>query len=153
MGLRTFVALPVDKEGKVIRLTAEHVEDTDKLTISTAYGINADQTLLLGLPFRLSQSGSHRLGDVSVLYRHIVWQEDRLSGTNRLGLLGGIIIPVDNNRAFAAQTGLVFTHVKNRHEIDIDALYQAGIDNRPESARYDLPGNIVFFRLNTLSGD
>jgi hypothetical protein len=140
MGLRSFVALPVEKEGSVVRLAFEHAEDsgTDILTTSVAYGISSKQTLLLGIPYRFSPSGGDRQGDLSVLYRHTVWQEDTFSGTRRLGLLGGVIIPTEDDRDSAAQAGFVFTHVKNRHEIDIDALYQVGSNNRSDSGRYDM---------------
>jgi hypothetical protein len=140
MGLRSFVALPVEKEGGVVRLSIEHAEeaDTDILTTSAAYGFSAKQTLLLGLPYRLSPAGDNRQGDVSALYRHIVWQEDSPSGTDRLGFLGGAIIPTKNDRDAAIQAGFVFTHFKNRNEIDIDALYQEGMGNRDNSGRYDI---------------
>ena len=140
MGLRSFVALPVDKGGAVVRLTFESVKDsdTDTLTTSAAYGIDEKRTLLLGIPYRLSPAGDNRYGDLSVLYRRIIWRQDSLSGTNRLGFLGGAIVPTDKNRDAAAQVGFVFTHFKNRNEIDVDVVYQAGIDNRPSSARYDL---------------
>jgi len=140
MGLRSFVALPVEKGGSVVRFTFEREQDAniDTLNTSVAYGFTSTQTLLLGLPYRLSPTGSNRQGDVSVLYRHIVWQQDYLSGTNRLGLLGGVIIPTEKDRDRAAQAGFVFTHVKNRHAIDLDALYQAGMENRTDSGRYDV---------------
>ncbi len=141
MGLRSFVALPVEKEGAVMRLAIEHVQDAEKDTLITniAYGFSAKQTLLLGLPYRLSPAGNNRQGDLSVLYRQILWQEDSFSGTNRLGVLTGAVVPSDNDRGdAAAQAGLVFTHFRNRNEIDIDALYQAGIDNRLDTDRYDL---------------
>ncbi|RLA06709.1 MAG: hypothetical protein DRQ54_06260 [Gammaproteobacteria bacterium] len=38
----------------------------------------------------------------------------------------------------ALQAGFIFTHFENRHEIDIDLLYQPGQNNRPDSGRYDL---------------
>jgi len=138
MGLRSFVALPVEKDGAVMRLAFEHTKDadTDSLTTSAAYGLSSKQTLLLGFPYRLSPAGNNRQGDISLLYRHSVIQDDSSSGTNRLGLLGGVVIPTD--RDLAIQTGFVFTHFNNRHEIDIDALYQAGLDDRPDNGRYDL---------------
>ena len=140
MGLRSFVALPVDKGGAVVRLTFERQKDidTDALTASAAYGIDEKRTLLLGIPYRLSPAGNNRHGDLSVLYRQIIWREDSLSGTNRFGFLGGAIVPSDNNRDAAAQVGFVFTHFKNRNEVDVDVVFHAGIDNRPDSARYDL---------------
>lgn len=140
MGLRSFVALPVEKGGAVARLTLEHAKksDTNNLLTSIAYGLSSSQTLLLGLPYRISSPGNNRQGDIAVLYRHITWQEDSLSGTNRLGLLGGITVPTKSDRDPAIQAGFVLTHFKNRHEIDIDALYQAGLENRIDSGRYDL---------------
>jgi len=140
MGLRSFVALPVEKESAVIRLAFEHQKDTDTntLTTSAAYGISNKQALLLGIPYRLAPSNGNRQGDLSALYRHIIWQEDSFSGTNRLGLLGGVIIPTDDDRDGAAQAGFVFTHFKNRHEIDIDALYRAGSNKRSDSGLYDI---------------
>jgi hypothetical protein len=140
MGLRSFVALPVEKEGAVIRLAFEHAKDSDSnnLITSMAYGLSSKQTLLLGLPYRISPAGNNRQGDISALYRHIVWQEDHPSGTDRLGLLGGVIVPAENDRDAAIQAGFVFTHFKGRNEIDIDALYQLGINSRLDSGLYDL---------------
>jgi hypothetical protein len=140
MGLRSFVALPVEKMGTVMRLSVESNQDTDTSILSTnaAYGLSAGQTLLLGIPYRLSPGGANRQGDISALYRHILWQKDRLSGTTRAGLLAGAVIPTGNKRDAAAQAGFVYTHFINRHEMDIDGLYQKGIDNRPDSGRYDI---------------
>lgn len=140
MGLRSFVALPVDKGGTVVRFSYEHEKETDIniLTTNVAYGFTGHQTLLLGMPYRLSPAGKDRQGDVSALYRHIIWQDDKASSTSRLGLLGGAILPTEEDRDAATQAGFVFTHFKGRYEIDIDALYQAGMDERPDSGRYDL---------------
>lgn len=140
MGIRSFVALPVEKEGAVIRFTLEHAQDADKdsLIISAVYGLTAHQTLLLGFPYRLSPAGENRPGDVSVLYRHIYWKDDQATGTSRLGFLGGALVPTESTRDGAIQAGFVFTHFKNRHEIDFDTLYQAGMDSRPDSGRYDI---------------
>lgn len=140
MGLRSFVALPVEKEGAVVRFAYEHSHDvdTDVLSANVAYGLSANQTLLLGLPYRLSPGGTDQQGDLSILYRHILWQQDRQSGTSRFGLLGGAIIPTESDRDGAVQAGFVFTHFQDRNEIDVDALYQAGIEDRPASGRYDV---------------
>lgn len=140
MGLRSFVALPVEKDGAMARFAYEHSHevDTDVLSASVAYGLSANQSLLLGLPYRLSPSGADRQGDLSLLYRHIVWQQDRQSGTSRLGLLGGVNIPTESDRDGAVQAGFVFTYFQNRNEIDVDALYQAGVEDRPASGRYDV---------------
>ncbi|MBD8513944.1 hypothetical protein IFO68_14770 [Photobacterium sp. CAU 1568] len=140
MGLRSFVALPVDKGGTVLRTTFEHISglDTDVLSLSAAYGLTAEQTLLLGIPYRLSPGGADQHGDLSVLYRYMAWQQDSLTGTRRIGVLGGAIVPTEASRDAAIQSGFVFTHFQDRHEIDIDVLYQAGVEHRPNSGRYDI---------------
>ena len=60
MGLRSLVALPLDKGGSVIRFTLESTDkaDSDTLITSAAYGLSADQTLLFELPYRID-SGDH----------------------------------------------------------------------------------------------
>ncbi len=140
MGLRSFVALPVENEGAVVRFTYEHAKDknTDQVISSMAYGLSNYQTLMLSLPYRISPTGSNRQGDLSALYRHIVWRDDQFSGTSRLGLLGGAIIPTEDNRDAALQAGFVLTHFKGKNEIDIDAVYQAGIKQRIDKGRYDI---------------
>ena len=140
MGLRSLVALPVDKGGTVVRFTVQSTEEEERDTFITnaAYGISATQTLLLGLPYRIKPAGEDRTGDLSVLYRHIVWREDYLEGTDRLGLLIGTLLPSQAKNDSATQAGLVFTHFKNRNEIDGDLVYRFGNGDRPDSARYDL---------------
>ena len=140
MGLRSFVALPVEQGGAVLRFQALRNEDADVTTAvaNLAWGIDPRQTLLLGLPWRLDPPGSNRLGDLSLLYRRIVRQDDRVDGTFRLGLLGGAILPTDSDRDGALQAGFVATLYQGRGEWDIDLLYQAGLDQRADSGRYDI---------------
>ena len=71
MGLRSFVALPVEKGGAVIRLKYEDSDNTknDTLTTSVAYGLNNKQTLLLGLPYQFESSNEDNPGDLTILYR------------------------------------------------------------------------------------
>ncbi len=140
MGLRSFVALPVEKEGAVVRFTYEYAKDkdTDQVISSMAYGLSNHQTLMLGLPYRISPTDSHRQGDISALYRHIIWRDDQFSGTSRLGLLGGAIIPTEGDRDAALQAGFVLTHFKGKNEIDIDAVYQSGMKQRVDKGRYDI---------------
>ncbi len=139
-GLRSFIALPVDKGGTVIRVGVERASNSqvDSLLTGLAYGISAKQTLLLGMPYRLSPTGDNRQGDVSVLIRQIIKQNDFHSGTGRLGVLGGAIVPTDKNRDAAVQGGFVYTRFQGRHEVDIDALYQSGTGKRPNAGRYDV---------------
>ncbi len=90
------------------------------------------------MPYRLSPGGKDRQGDVSVLYRHIVKQNDFYNGTGHLGLLGGVIVPTESERDAAVQGGFVYTQFEGRHEVDVDALYQSGTENRKDSGRYDV---------------
>ena len=140
MGLRSLVALPIDKGGSVLRFTLESADkaDSDTLITSAAYGLSADQTLFFGLPYRIDSGDHDRTGDLSVLYRHISWREDSREGTNRLGLLAGAVLPSHSDSDSAAQAGLVFTHFKKRNEVDADFLYRFGNDERFDSARYDI---------------
>ncbi len=140
MGLRSFVALPLEKGGTVLRLFDEHNLDSDVnvLTTNLAFGISGKQTLFLGLPYRLSPSGGDRLSDLNVLYRHIVWQVDDEAGTSRLGLLGGVVVPTDSDRDLRVQAGVVATFFRRRYEWDLDALWVQGTGNAPDAARYDI---------------
>jgi len=140
MGLRSFVALPLEKGGIVLRLFDEHNLDRDVnvLTTNLAYGISGKQTLFLGLPYRLSPAGPDRLSDLNVLYRHIVWQVDDEIGTSRLGLLGGVVVPTDSDRDLRMQAGVVATFFRRRYEWDLDALWVQGTGNAPDAARYDI---------------
>ena len=140
MGLRSFVALPVDKGGKVLRMQYQRNTDTntDILVANTAYGISGKQTLLFGLPYRLSPAGTDRTGDLSTLYRHIAWQDDTAAGSRRLGLLGGLVIPTRSNRDVRLQAGAVATFFRDRTEWDIDALWIQGLDDAANRARYDI---------------
>jgi hypothetical protein len=140
MAIRSFVALPIDQHGYVVRFSFEHLTGTDMGTFitSAAYGLAIDKALLIGIPYQVSPNDKDGFGDVSVLYRHTVLQDDFFSGTSRFALLAGAIVPTDSNRDPAVQAGFVYTFFKNRHEFDIDALYQAGIENRPDSGRYDI---------------
>ncbi|NQY88227.1 MAG: hypothetical protein HRT51_10865 [Colwellia sp.] len=140
MGLRSLVALPINLHGYVVRFSYQHLTagDRDNFIISTAYGLSNDQALLLGIPYQEKPNDGARFGDLSALYRHTVIQNDFFSGTSRLALLAGAIVPSDHDRDPAVQAGFVYTFFKDRYEVDIDVLYQTGIDNRLNSGRYDL---------------
>ncbi len=140
MGLRSFVALPVEKGGTVLRAAGEHNADTNanQLALSAAYGLDSRQTLFVGGPYRLSSGSGQRMGDISLLYRSIVRQVDIALGTDRLGVLGGMVLPTDGNRDAAVQAGAVVTHFRGRNEVDMDVLYQQGLGSRKNAGRYDL---------------
>jgi hypothetical protein len=139
MGLRSLVALPVNKGGSVLRFLSDFNIDSDRTVLfsSFAYGLSGTQAILFGLPYGLSTANDERLGDFSALYRRTLWQKDTAVGTNRLAFLGGFVLATGSNRDDAAQAGLVFSHFKDRHEIDINALFQRGFAHRPDSGRYD----------------
>ncbi len=140
MGLRSFVALPVEEGGSVLRFQNIYASksEVDLFVSSFAYGIDAKQTLLIGMPYRLKPSGDNRQGDLSLLYRYMLMQNDSFEGTSRLALLGGAIIPTESEIDYAAQAGLVYIYFKNRNEIDIDILYKKGFDSRLDAANYDI---------------
>jgi hypothetical protein len=140
MGLRSLVALPVEQGGNVLRGVWTHSTDTDvdRLTLGLAHGISGDQTLLLGLPYRVSPAGSNRSGDFSALYRHTVWQQDRVAGTRRVALLGGMLIPTSGREDARLQAGAVATFYGGRSETDLDLIWQDGRGASPVRLRYDL---------------
>jgi len=140
MGLRSFVALPLEKSGAVVRFQFERNMDRNKeiLVANLAYGLSGKQTLLLSIPYRISPSGSDRLGDVSALYRHILWQVDKRDATYRLALLGGAVINTDSDRDGKLQAGIVTTFYLDRHEIDLDLIGRKGLGQDPDTAQYDL---------------
>ncbi|QFU22161.1 hypothetical protein FM038_008345 [Shewanella eurypsychrophilus] len=140
MGLRSFVALPVDKSGYVVRFSYEGSVDggRDTFITSAAYGLSRNNALLIGIPYTLSSTDGSGVGDLSAIYRLTVLQDDFYAGTSRLALLAGALVPGTNARDPAVQAGFVYTHFKNRHEFDIDLLYQAGVAQRPDSGRYDI---------------
>lgn len=140
MGLRSFVALPLEQGGMVFRLQdLETLNSSRNVAIANfAYGLTGKQTLLLGLPTRISPSGTHRTGDLSVLYRHTVWQQDHAEGTNRIGLLAGGLLPTNSASDGGVQAGAVETSYFGRHEIDVDALWSQGFGQSPNRALYDV---------------
>lgn len=140
MGLRSFVALPINKGGVVTRLVVDEVPETnnEQLTSNLAYGIDGRQTLFIAAPYRISSGKGDRLGDISLLYRNILWQDIESTNPTRIGLLLGGVAPTDSDRDLKASAGFVVTHVNDKHEIDVDALWQYGIDDAPNTLRYDL---------------
>jgi len=140
MGLRSFVALPLEENGHVLRVIAEHNEESSSNYLKTnyAYGISAKQTLLLGLPYRLSPSGDNKTGNISALYRHTIIQNDKKDSTYRLALLGGGILPTQSEADGSIQAGAVATFSQNRHGVDIDFLYRKGLGNDKNTAQYDV---------------
>lgn len=140
MGLRSFVALPVDKGGYISRFLYQDNLDTDQsaLIANLAYGISSKQTLLLGVPYLSSPGRENRFGDLSLLFRQTLWQRDQPGTTHRLGLLAGALVSTHSDADSGLQLGLVFTEYSGRNEWDVDALVVLGSGNRPNSGRYDV---------------
>lgn len=140
MGLRAFVAMPIEPGGAVLRFIDEHVEQTDKNTLTTnlAYGISGTQTLFMQLPYRMNPSGGHRAGDFGLTYRHNLYQNFSGGKSTRFGMLAGVVLPTDDDRDTRVRAGGVMTHAFGRHEFDIDAIWTDGLGNMKDMARYDL---------------
>ncbi len=140
MGLRSFVALPVNRGGVVLRQQFLHNSSTDVSGAITnaAWGLTGKDTLLFGLPYRLSPSGSNRVGDFSLLYRRTLWQVDSKYETSRFALLAGAILATDSERDSATQLGFVTTFYRDRNSLDIDILYRWGMGSRRDDGRYDV---------------
>ena len=140
MGLRSFVALPINKGGVVTRLVLDEAPTTndDRLIANLAYGVDSIQTVFLTLPYRLSSGSTNRLGDVELLYRYNFWQDIDSIDSSRVGILVGGVVPTDRDRDPRASIGLVATRIDDRHEWDADFLWQQGIDEALNTLRYDL---------------
>lgn len=141
MGLRSFVALPVNKGGTVARLVLNEIPQTnnDRLIANLAYGLDNKQAFFLGVPYRIADAKGDRLGDVSLLYRNLVWQDiESPIQSSRFGILLGGVVPTDSDRDPRISAGLVYTYVNDKHEIDADILWQQGLEDAPNALRYDL---------------
>jgi len=141
MGLRSFVALPLEQGGIVLRLQdIDNLQSDRNIAIANiALGITGKQALLFGMPYRLSPSGLNRSGDISFLYRYTAWQQDYAGGSNRIGLLGGGLIPTNKTSNGGIQVGAVATFYKGRHELDVDGLWGEGFRRKsPDRAQYDI---------------
>ena len=140
MGLRSFVALPINKGGVVTRLVLDEIPETsnNKLTSNLAYGFDSKQTFFLAMPYRISSGEGDHLGDISLLYRNILWQNIGSTNPTHFGLLLGGVAPTDSDRDPKASAGFVVTHFNGKHEFDVDALWQYGIDDALNTLRYDL---------------
>ena len=138
MGIQSFVALPIDKGGSVLRVQNLYNNNTNTETLITniAYGINSKQTLLVGTSYQINPDKKGK--DISMLYRYIIHQKDRFEGTSRFAILGGGVLPTTSDSDSALQGGFVYTYFRGKNEIDFDMLYQEGLQDRENSGKYDL---------------
>lgn len=139
-GVRSFVALPVEDDGRVVRALAEYEDDQalSTLGLSAAYGITASDTLLFGLPLRLLPGGPDMQGPFSVLYRRTLWRRDVPEGTSRFASLIGLTVPIDGGSAAQFQVGGVYTFYRGRTQWDIDALWRPARSETPATGRFDI---------------
>ncbi len=138
-GIRSFVALPLEPGGRVVRsqLTYSTNPDVTILTTNLAWGLTPRQALLFAMPY-MSVEGHDDLGDLSAIYRHTVLQHDFREGTRRVAVLGGLRIPTDSERDIRPQLGAVLTLYRGRAEWDIDLLWTQGTGDSPDMGRYDV---------------
>ena len=140
MGIRSFVALPVNKGGLVLRQQYLNSPkfNTSRAIFSGAWGLSGRDTLLFGLPYRLTPAGHDRTGDLGFLYRRTFWQVDSSHATSRLALLAGGVLATDSHRDNALQLGMVATFYRDRNSYDLDALYRRGLGSRGDEGQYDI---------------
>jgi hypothetical protein len=146
-GVRSFVALPVEDGGVVVRALGGFQDDRALTTLglSGAYGITAKDTLLVGLPLRSLAAGPDMHGPTSVLYRRTLWQRDAPEGTSRFASLVGLTVPVEGGQASQIQVGGVYTYYRDRTQWDVDAIWRPERSGMPASGRYDIAWD---FRLS-----
>jgi len=154
MGLRSFIALPINKNGVVTRFVVDEVPDTNngQLTANIAYGIDSTQTFFLAAPYRLSSGEGDHLGDIGLLYRNIIWQDIDSNKPTRLGLLAGTAIPTENNRDPKASVGFVVTHFNDRHDLMLMHFGNKVSMTHPIRCAMTYHGNIEFIPNNIQNG-
>jgi len=136
-----FVALPVNKGGLVSRFVVDEIPETnnDRLTTNLAYGLDNKQAFFLAVPYQISSAVDDRVGDIELLYRSLILQNiGSPIYSSRFGVLLGGVVPTDSDRDPKASAGFVYTYVNDKHEFDLDALWQQGIDDALNALRYDL---------------
>lgn len=138
--LRSFTTMPINKGDTVVRFVAINNSDTDTdmLVSALAHGVNGNQALFFNVPYRVSPAGDNRTGDLGVLYRYTFWKQDKKINTRRAGLLVGAILPTDHKREEFLQLGVVTSFRHGRNNWDINLLWQDGLGDAPDRARFDV---------------
>ena len=140
MGLRSFVALPVEKGEQSAQASARAHPRRASRDGHREHGLGLERHANAALRRAVSPppGGDARWGDVSALYRYVVRQVDGPRRTSRLAVLGGAVVATDGEHDTALQAGAVATFHRGRYSWDLDILYQAGRGSRPDGARYDI---------------
>lgn len=139
MALRSFVAMPLEKNGMLVRMIAEENIDSDVTVLMTnfAYGLSAKQTLFIGLPYKFDDPSSG-IQNTNFLYRHLIAQSYQGGNVRRFGFLAGAILPKEDQSENRVQAGIVSTVAYRRHQWDMDALWVDGLGEVNDSARFDI---------------
>ncbi len=175
-GINTNVALPVREGGFVYRTQVRFMSASDDPSPMNrdieayvvpnvlVYGATSQTTLFGILPYIFKSverdSGGLReedrtngFGDLTFLLRQTVYARDAVQRTSRLGLIGGLEIPVGSEDFSSHSTdfvlGGVYTLQTGRHEIDVDLLYKVNTEARDldlgEELQYDLAYEVRLF--------
>jgi hypothetical protein len=175
-GINTNVALPVREGGFVYRTQVRFISASDDPSPMNrdieayvvpnvlVYGATSQTTLFGILPYILKSvergSGGLReddrtngFGDLTFLLRQTVYARDAVQRTSRLGLIGGLEIPVGSEGFSSHSTdfvlGGVYTLQTGRHEFDTDLLYKVNTEARDldlgDEFRYDLAYGLRLF--------
>ena len=175
-GINTNVALPVREGGFVYRTQVRFISASDDPSPMNrdieayvvpnvlVYGATSQTTLFGILPYIFKSverdSGGLReedrtngFGDLTFLLRQTVYARDAVQRTSRLGLIGGLEIPVGSEDFSSHSTdfvlGGVYTLQTGRHEFDADLLYKVNTEARDldlgEELQYDLAYELRLF--------
>ncbi len=175
-GINTNVALPVREGGFVYRTQVRFISASDDPSPMNrdieayvvpnvlVYGATSQTTLFGILPHIFKSverdSGGIRqedrtngFGDLTFLLRQTVYARDAVQRTSRLGLIGGLEIPVGSEDFSSHSTdfvlGGVYTLQTGRHEFDADLLYNVNTEARDldlgEELQYDLAYELRLF--------
>lgn len=175
-GINTNVALPVRQGGFVYRTQLRFLSVSDDpsqlnrdikayvVSNVLVYGATSQTTLFGILPYIFESverdSGgvreddrSNGFGDLTFLLRQTVYARDAVQRTSRLGLIGGLEIPVGSEDFSSHSTdfllGGVYTLQTGRHEFDSNLLYKVNTEARDldlgEELQYDLAYELRLF--------
>ncbi len=175
-GINTNVALPVREGGFVYRTQVRFISASDDPSPMNrdieayvvpnvlVYGATSQTTLFGILPYIFKSverdSGGLReedrtngFGDLTFLLRQTVYARDAVQRTSRLGLIGGLEIPVGSEDFSSHSTdfilGGVYTLQTGRHEFDADLLYKVNTEARDldlgEELQYDVAYELRLF--------
>lgn len=152
MPIATEVALPVAQDQGIVRIKSTVNSQKTTNLFALGYGLHADTTLIVMLPY-VHSSDASGLSDVPILLRQTLVKSDGQLRTLRLAALGGIEIPIWHDsisqKNFGLRVGGVFTLQGNRHEVDVDLIYSrkipSGDFNKGNALSYDLAYQFRFY--------